>query len=212
MRRLLEIIALTAFAAILAAMLFCGVARGQSIPQRAFEYRQTLRSEAARIWGMGQATDIFGAQIHQESSWRPDAQSPYARGIAQFTPDTEEWIEQLDPGLRQIGGGAFNPRWGIRALVYYDRWLWERIEARNEVERWAFVLRSYNGGKSWLDRERRAAAAAGFSTDCNYDAVELFCGRTDPQTGKRRAAWACKENLDYPRRIQFKLLPIYKGF
>ncbi|MDW9328117.1 transglycosylase SLT domain-containing protein, partial [Escherichia coli] len=66
------------------------------------------------------------AQLHQESGWRPDAVSPAgAQGLAQFMPATADWISQLMPGLNSRE--PFNPAWAIRALVSYDRWLWQRV-------------------------------------------------------------------------------------
>ena len=94
----------------------------QSIPLRAYKYKRPLRRQVNMIWGIEQSGDIFAAQIHQESAWRPLAESRYARGLSQFTPSTERWISELDRSLSE-GGGALDSAWSLRALVYYDKWL-----------------------------------------------------------------------------------------
>lgn len=90
----------------------------------------------------------FAAQLHQESGWRPDAISPAgAQGLAQFMPATADWISQLIPMLSSRE--PFNPAWAIRALVSYDRWLWQRVSAASDCERMAMTLSGYNGGLGW---------------------------------------------------------------
>ncbi len=43
----------------------------------------------------------------------------------------------------------FNPAWAIRALVSYDRWLWQRVSAASDCERMAMTLSGYNVGLGW---------------------------------------------------------------
>jgi soluble lytic murein transglycosylase-like protein len=94
------------------------------IPREAQHYRRDLTRNAHLVWGLDAPVATFGAQIHQESGWNPDARSPYAFGLAQFTPDTAAWIGSIDAELAH--GDAGNPVWALRALVRYDRWLWDR--------------------------------------------------------------------------------------
>lgn len=175
-----------------------GYAFGAEIPPAANKHRRDLTRNAHMIWGLDAPVATFAAQIHQESGWRPDARSAYAYGLAQFTPATADWIGTLDPVL--AGADAGNPVWALRALVRYDRWLWQRLPAATDCDRMAFALAGYNGGAGWLTREQRAAAAAGMAPDRWWQAVETVCVR---------AEWACRENRGYPRRILQVLEPAY---
>lgn len=121
------------------------------VPAAAKQHRNALTREAKRVWGMQAPVPLFAAQIHQESRWRSNATSPVgAVGLAQFMPKTAEWMEFIEPSLTQYIGKSNNPRWAMRALVTYDRWLYDRIKAANECERIAFALSAYNGGLGWV--------------------------------------------------------------
>lgn len=122
------------------------------IPTAAEQYRRTLVRSAHAEWGLSAPIATFAAQVHQESRWRADARSPVgAQGLAQFMPGTAEWIAGLYPAA--LGTNQpFNPGWALRALVTYDRWLYDRNQASSECDRWAFVLSAYNGGQGWVTR------------------------------------------------------------
>ncbi len=87
-----------------------GSPRAQEIPREAQQHRRDLTRNARMIWGLDAPVSTFAAQIHQESAWRPDARSPYAHGLAQFTPATADWIGDLDPALAVADTG--NPGLG----------------------------------------------------------------------------------------------------
>jgi soluble lytic murein transglycosylase-like protein len=167
-------------------------------PRRAYQYRADLKAQVERIWGLGTDRSLFAAQIHQESSWRPQAKSPWAEGLAQFTPDTADWINRLDSELAALRD-VYNPKWAIRALVFYDKFLWDRFDWAHADSRWAFTLASYNGGAGWISRERK-----GLECDNTYwwCCVELNCIRSEA---------ACKENRNYPRKV-LSLQSLYTGF
>lgn len=98
------------------------------------------------VWGLDAPISTFAGQIHQESGWRADVTSPVgASGLAQFMPATAGWISGLHISLQD--NEPTNPTWAIRALVEYDKWLYERVPvSANHCEQMAFVLSSYNGG------------------------------------------------------------------
>lgn len=160
----------------------------QGIPHAAQQHRRDLTRNARMLWGLGAPVATFAAQIHQESAWRPDARSPYAHGLAQFTPATADWIGGLDPALAAADTG--NPVWALRALVRYDAWLYARVPGASNAEpcaRMALALRAYNGGLGWLQKEARTGKpCAAFRSPAN-----------------------CRENLGYPQRILTRLEPIY---
>lgn len=170
-------------------------------PDRAEHYRADLIRNARLFWGMSAPIATMAAQVHQESGWRPDARSPYAAGLTQFTPATAEWIGSLEPGL--ASRDVYSPAWALRALAYYDRWLWDRIDAHQDCDRFAMTLAAYNGGLGWIQREKAEAARRNAKPDRWYHELEEVC---------LRAAWACKENRGYPRRIMLTLTPRYEAW
>lgn len=169
------------------------------IPERSGLYRVQLQREAAATFGLDAPTARLAAQIHQESAWRPTAQSPFAQGLAQFTPATAEWIALVYPSLRPAD--PWDPTWSMRAQVTYMAHLLRTLgPAATPCDAWAFALSAYNGGPGWITRDRRLASAAG------ADPARWF-GHVEHHT--RRADWARRENRDYPRRILLVLEPAY---
>ncbi|MDD5176776.1 MAG: transglycosylase SLT domain-containing protein [Sterolibacterium sp.] len=175
------------------------LALANGVPREAQQYRRDLVRNARMIWGLDAPVATFAAQIHQESGWRKNAQSAFASGLTQFTPDTAEWVGSIDPELARMGPQPGNPVWAIRALVRYDLWLWDRL-APAGVERnrmWA-TLRCYNGGLGHWRNEARLTA-----DPQDRAAVDSACGRAG------RSIRFCPENLGYPQRILVKLQPLY---
>lgn len=178
-----------------------GLARAGDMPPRAaVVWRAELTRNARYVFGLDAPVALFGAQIEQESAWRPDARSAYAGGLAQFTPSTAEWIS----GVYKLGSAEpFNPSWALRALVVYDAHLLGQNAAATDCDRWAFALAAYNGGQGWINRDRRLAVANGAAGDHWFGAVELYTSRS---------AAARVENRAYPRRILLKLQPRYASW
>jgi soluble lytic murein transglycosylase-like protein len=162
-------------------------------------YRLMVEREAADVWGINPPTARIAAQIHQESGWDPKAASKYAQGMAQFTPATAAWIAQQFP--RELGDfDPWNPAHSVRAMVFYDRWLLQRVSGASECDRWAFALSGYNGGLGWVKRDQRRASAKG------ADSARWF-GHVDAHSA--RAGWALKENRGYVRNILLRWEPAY---
>ena len=169
------------------------------LPQVPAAWRITLHHAAVEVWGLNAPTARFAAQIHAESSWRPTAQSPYAMGLAQFTPSTAKYMAELYPHLRPAA--PWDAGWSKRALITYDKHLFDRERGwRSDADRWAATLTSYVGGGGWVRRERRAAAAAGDDPDRWWHGVEAHC---------LRSVIACRESRHYSRRILCELEPAY---
>ena len=171
-------------------------------PQAAQQHRALLVRTAHAAWGLDAPVAVFAAQVHQESAWRPDAISRVgAQGLAQFMPATVRWIGGIDPAL--AGQQPFNVAWALRALVTYDRWLYDRAPAHySSRDRMWVALRSYNGGLGHWQAEAAATGAAQ-PTRAQVDAA---CGKA------RRAAVHCTENLGYPHRILVVLQPRYAAW
>lgn len=174
---------------------------GAQVPPDAQRHRAELLRAAHTQWGLDAPVAALAAQVHQESGWRPQAVSHVgARGLAQFMPATARWWCELN-GLAPDACQPENPTWALRALVGYDRWLFERAPPGwTERDRLWVALRSYNGGLGHWQAERRLAVAD------TREAVDAACGLA------RRAALHCRENLGYPWRILNVLQPRYAGW
>ncbi|HHT7856364.1 transglycosylase SLT domain-containing protein [Pasteurella multocida] len=185
---------------LLAFALLCPLAV-QSVPHTAKSYQRELTRNSHAIWGLKAPIALFAAQIHQESQWDIRAVSPVgARGLAQFMPSTARWISGLYPELAD--NQPYNPSWALRALVRYDNWLYQRVSARSECDRMAFMLSAYNGGLGWVQKDKRKAKAQGFDPQTYWQSVELV------NSGRSRANFT--ENRGYPKRIIYRWQPLYK--
>ena len=164
-----------------------------ALPLGAVRWRGELTRAAYTTWGLDAPVAIFAAQVEQESGWRAGAVSRVgARGMAQFMPSTATWWCRIN---RLSECAPHNPRWALRALVGYDRWIWEQIgavpgaEAMDPVSRMWGTLRAYNGGLGHWRAEARIAGSL------DRLAVDAACGRA------RRHRSHCRENVGYPRVI-----------
>lgn len=178
----------------IAFLFIASAAEAQVIPRIALQYQRGLTREMRLVWGLSAPIATVAGQLHQESSWRSDAKSPYAGGLSQFTEQTAKWLADVYP---EIGKAApFEPEWALRAVSRFDKHLWDRVlNAVNDCERWAFVLSGYNGGSGLVLKQRRAASAAGANPNRWFGSVEYF---------RVRAEWAHAENKAYPRSILLK--------
>lgn len=175
------------------------------IPEASAQYRLTLEREAARNFGLDGSDVVarLAAQIHQESSWRADARSPFAIGLTQFTPATAKWLPSVCPAVG--APDPWDPGWSLRAQSCYMAFLLDRVTpfryagAMSDCTRWNFALRAYNGGEGMLNRERLATQRAG--DDAN--------DWRDAEKHRVRAPQFFRESIGYPRRILLVLEPAY---
>lgn len=172
------------------------------LPAEAQRWRSQLTRNARLEWGLDAPIATFGAQVQQESGWRADARSPVgAAGMAQFMPATASWISGV---YTQLGPAEpHNPVWALRALVLYDRHLWDRVRGATACERMAKTLAGYNGGPGWVARDEALAQKRGLDSTRWFGHVETV------NAGRHAAAW--RENRGYPRRILRELEPRYVG-
>lgn len=162
-------LALVGMALPLVVLTTCGTPAyaADQIPRAALQHRGTLKREAQRVWGLNAPVASFAAQIHQESRWRHDARSPVgAIGMAQFMPATAKWIGGMDRELATRD--PMNPAWAVRALVVYDKWLWDRVTAVDACNRMAFAMAAYNGGLGWTNKRKARSPQPGicFGATC----------------------------------------------
>ncbi|WP_338414752.1 transglycosylase SLT domain-containing protein [uncultured Sphaerotilus sp.] len=175
-------------------------------PLGARRWRYELMRAANTVWGLDAPVAVFAAQVEQESGWRPWAVSRVgAVGMGQFMPATASWWCRMHKMNAQQCQPR-NPVWSLRALVGYDRWIWDQIgripgaEEMDPYSRMWATLRSYNGGLGHWRAESRAAGSL------DRLAVDAACGRA------RRHRSHCRENLGYPQRIMVTLQPRYAGW
>lgn len=170
------------------------------VPAAAHKHRAELTRAAHTQWGLDAPVAVFAAQVHQESGWRPDAVSRVgAQGMAQFMPVTARWWCELHR-MNATECQPRNPVWAMRALVGYDRWLWQRIALGDAYHRMWATLRAYNGGLGHWQAEARNTA------DKSRAGVDAACGSA------RRHISHCRENLGYPARILDVLQPRYAAW
>lgn len=166
-------------------------------PRAALQHRAELKRQAHMVWGLDAPVAVFAAQIHQESLWRADARSPVgALGLTQFMPATARWMCDVDPAL--CSPAPLNPTWALRALVVYDRWLWQRTGADDGCERMAFTLASFNGGLGWTQKRQRMSTRPGV---CLGHTCQINPGILPVNQ---------RENEHYPRVILLQHQPLYR--
>lgn len=105
-----------------------------------------LIREARFVWGLSAPTATLGGQIHAESGYQPTVcNRSGACGLGQFMPATARGLARLYSDLRPAQ--PTNPTWAIRALVRYDRYIWERVKKYdNPCQRMRLTLAGYNAG------------------------------------------------------------------
>lgn len=177
--------------------------RAQGIPAAAGKYKRELVRQAHSQWGLDAPVAALAAQVHQESGWDAGAVSRVgARGMAQFMPGTARWWCERT-GTAADACLPHNPAWALRAMVGYDKYLFDRTPAHmGEYDRLWLALRAYNGGLGHWQAEARATGLR-WPTRAQIDAA---CGKA------RRAPVHCRENLGYPHRILNVLQPRYAGW
>lgn len=186
----------------IAALLTTGdaIASSEPLPPLALRLRPELVRVSHMVWGLSAPVPLFGAQVHQESGWRSDVVSNAgARGLTQFMPETEQWIKK-EFHVELGDGEALDPRWAIRAQVRYMRYLHDKLQGEKECDAMQFALSAYNGGATWVIRDRQVASDSGKNPN-KYTDVEPF--------NSGRSVKNFRENREYPRLIIFRHQPKY---
>lgn len=166
-----------------------------NVPVLAKQSKRGLTRAVYHYHGIQGPVALHAALIHQESRWRPDAESPVgAEGLAQFMPATADWLPEVTDLDR---AAPMDPAWSIKAAPAYTRHLYDQFsDAATDCDRWAMTLSAYNGGAGWVRRDQGLAE----NPSKWWGSVEL---RSD------RATWAFEENRGYPPSIIFGWQPGY---
>lgn len=150
---------------------------------------QVIRESRYHIGMDAPARDFMG-QIEIESRCVAGIVSEEgSEGLGQFMPATARWLHAREKSLQQIAATPqpLDPRWSIRAVILFDRWLYQNISCVD----WHYVYRAYNGGLALMNKEIARAGT------CEYKAVESQCRRAVRQT-KTGTLNLCKININYP--------------
>jgi soluble lytic murein transglycosylase-like protein len=133
-------------------------------PRDYYRYQRAIKAEFYSAFGPAQDPGHIAAQLQQESYFKTDARSSAgAAGMAQFMPQTRDWVITLFPSLRGYEGDArTNAAWSIRACVLYDKFLYDRVTGV-----WDDVFFSYNAGLGWLRKERAAGRCLRSAQSCS---------------------------------------------
>jgi len=159
-------------------------------------YRQVYK-ESRYFIGTDAPTHYFMGQIEQESQCKEGITAfDGGMGLGQFMPDTADWIQAREAALKEFGidPQPYNPRWAIRALILYDRWLYKEVAC----EGWYYAFRAYNGGLGNMNKEIRLAHS------CDKITVERHCKRRLIKLKSGSLLDLCKVNIEYPYLIFIK--------
>lgn len=170
------------------------------IPDRCKSYRDMIH-EVANAYEFPPA--VVAAQITQESGCRPRAQSPWAKGFAQFTDatagDMRNWYPQLLANF-----DVWHPEQATLALVLYMRRLRHMFrDAASNCDRYAMALSGYNSGPGWTLRDRRVCRQV---SGCD---AGRWWGHVELHHDSRRRPEAIRESTEYPKRILRRWQPEY---
>ena len=116
------------------------------------QYDAHFRKQSKHYFGPMIDWHWFKAQGIAESNLRPNAKSyKKAYGIMQLLPSTFDEIRQNGAGFS--GAQIEEPRWNIAAGIYYDRHLFRKFAAIEDVtERLNYTFGAYNAGRSRIIR------------------------------------------------------------
>lgn len=133
------------------------------------------------------------ALTEQESSCNPFAESPYAKGLRQFTDSTGEWLSLTH--CKHLGPfDPYNPEWSMRCGIIYSELLQSDNDFGDYCTNRYIAEMEYNGGH-WVIWELE------FTNSNSVDDAENVCGKVELRNGRKRSEWACDENYNYPKHI-----------
>lgn len=179
------------FAVCFTALLFLPSRSDCSVVERCRKYQPQVIREANYHIGVDAPAHYFMGQIEQESRCNEGVTAfDGGMGLGQFMPQTAEWIQGREKSLQELSYNPYDPKWSIRALVLYDRWLYQKTAC----EGWYYAFRSYNGGLGNLKKEITCAG------DCVQENIESCCKRRILKL-KKSMLDLCKVNIEYPYLI-----------
>ena len=161
--------------------------------QRARLLIPILKEEHAVIWPDSRI-EVFASQISSESRWKETAKRVEKSGVISY--GLMQVLDVTLIGMRKkhtlLADVApvqmMQARWGIRAGLLYDKDMWTLCYFAEGEDRYAFMLASYNGGFTWVQRDRVLTAENKQDKNIWFGNVERF---------SRRSPWAFNINRRY---------------
>lgn len=217
---------------LLTGMLFLAVAPralAGALPPGAVELLPALKAEIGARWSGLSMPSVLGAQIEQESSWKPGARLKTSReegaGLGQFTRawttdgrlrfDAIAEVSRLDPSLAGwTWDDPYNVRYQLRAVVVKNRACYLKLRPllNDDYNALAMCDAAYNGGLGGVYTERRLCASA---EGCDPD---RWFGHVELHSGKSRAKWqgygqsAFEINREHVRNVLVVRRPKYAAW
>lgn len=153
-------------------------------------YDDYFRKYTKRYFGVAFDWRLFKAQGLVESSLNAEARSRVgARGVMQLMPRTFRAVQIENPELGDIG----DPQWNIAAGIAYARQLWRQWQGDVESTHMrAFMLGSYNAGRSTLLRAQRMAEALSLNHR-QWPSIEMVAPAVP--------GWQYQETVNYVLRV-----------
>lgn len=164
---------------------------GQTV-NRCLKYKRQVIREARVFAGVNAPYWYFMGQIEQESRCREGVTAfDGGMGLGQFMPGTAAWIHEKEEALQEFPMNPYDPRWNIRAMILYDRHLYQT----GRCEGWYYAFRSYNGGAGNLNKEIARAGS------CDITLIEKQCSRKKIRLKCGSILDLCRVNIEYPYLI-----------
>ena len=175
---------------------FFNQACAADVPLAALKHRAELTRNARAVWGLDAPVATFAAQIHQESGWRENVTAQdNGRGLAQFMDPTANWLVKRYPVLGRAD--PYNPAWAMRAMVQYDRYLFDQVRGADTCQRMAAALKGYNAGVGYVLRAQAKSSQP-----------EIWFGATE-HIASGQSAKNFEYSRLYPRWIIYRHQPRY---
>lgn len=164
------------------------------LPAAADAWQAPVTQAVQSVYGLDGPVARIAALVQVESNWDPQAESIYAQGLTQFTPSTADWLAEVYPELQPAD--PWNARWSLLAASHYTQRILSGVKpyehAIANCDQWAMTLCAYNGGPTWLKRDRNLTQSLGADPDIWFGQTERY---------SNRALWAFEENRAYPGKI-----------
>lgn len=160
------------------------------IPRAAERHRAELIRVSRAVWGLEAPVAVFAAPgAHGKLVAQRHGVLGGGAGLGAVPAFHGGVAAACRPGTGTEAGrpAPFNPGWALRALVSYDKWLWDRLNGADACQRMAFTLSAYNGGIGWVGRDRKEAERQGRDPARWFGQVEkVNAGRSAPSLRENR--------------------------
>ena len=117
----------------------------------------TVKREAQFVYGINAPVAMLLGQIQQESGGNPNiTASDGGMGLTQFMKNT---VTTIVNDHSELGPASpYNPTWAIRAQARYDRDLYDHVQGKDDCEKFAAALKSYNAGLGFVERAQKKSS------------------------------------------------------